>query len=117
MYMLRNLILIVLAICPCIAFAADATPPVYWLLWFDTEDYIDPASDDAALRLAKELDAMGVRATFKIVGEKARVWEERGRRDVISAVALHDIGYHTESQHPADARGVLAETGHGGRRA
>jgi hypothetical protein len=74
--------------------AADA-PPVYWLLWFDTEDYVDPASDDAALRLARELDAMGVRATFKVVGEKARVLEERGRRDVIAALSKHDIGYHT----------------------
>ncbi len=76
--------------------AADAQqPPVYWLLWFDTEDYIEPASDDMALRLARELDAMGVRATFKVVGEKARVLEERGRRDVIAALALHDIGYHS----------------------
>ena len=38
--------------------------PVYYLLWFDTEDYIDPASDDAALRLATTLEKMGVRATF-----------------------------------------------------
>ena len=79
-----------------LAFAADP-PPVYWLLWFDTEDYIDPASDDAALRLARELDAMGVKATFKIVGEKARVLEERGRRDVIAALSKHDIGYHTDN--------------------
>jgi len=76
--------------------AADP-PPVYWLLWFDTEDYIDPASDDAALRLARELDAMGVKATFKIVGEKARMLEERGRRDVIAALSKHDIGYHTDN--------------------
>jgi hypothetical protein len=75
--------------------AADA--PVYWLLWFDTEDYIEPASDDAALRLARELEAMGIKATFKIVGEKARVLEERGRRDVIAALARHDIGYHSNN--------------------
>jgi len=94
--MSRILIVFIVSLFPCLMFAADA-PPVYWLLWFDTEDYIDPASDDAALRLAKELDSIGVRATFKIVGEKARVWEERGRRDVIAAMALHDIGYHTEN--------------------
>lgn len=85
--------------------AAAAQPPVYWLLWFDTEDYIEPSSDDAALRLAEGLRERGVRATFKIVGEKARVWMERGRYDVIRALAAHDIGYHTEfhSIHPAPA--------------
>lgn len=85
--------------------AAAAQPPVYWLLWFDTEDYIEPSSDDAALRLAEGLRERGVRATFKIVGEKARVLVERNRTDVIRALAAHDIGYHTEfhSVHPAPA--------------
>jgi hypothetical protein len=76
-------------------FAADA--PVYWLLWFDTEDYIEPSADDAALRLATELEAMGIKATFKVVGEKARVLEQRGRKDVIAALARHDIGYHANN--------------------
>ena len=71
--------------------------PIYYLLWFDTEDYIEPASDDAALRLAQELEKLGVRATFKVVGEKARVLEKRGRRDVINALAKHDIGYHSNN--------------------
>ncbi len=85
--------------------AVSAQPPVYWLLWFDTEDYIEPSSDDAALRIAEGLRERGVRATFKIVGEKARVWVQRGRQDVIRALAAHDIGYHTEfhSIHPAPA--------------
>ncbi len=69
--------------------------PIYYLLWFDTEDYVDPASDDAALRLATTLEKMGLRATFKVVGEKARLLEKRNRRDVINALARHDIGYHT----------------------
>ena len=30
-----------------------ANGPVYVVLWFDTEDYILPASDDAALKLAR----------------------------------------------------------------
>ena len=76
---------------------AELTPPVYYLLWFDTEDYVDPASDDAALRLATTLEKMGVRATFKVVGEKARMLEKRNRRDVIDALARHDIGYHTNT--------------------
>lgn len=72
-----------------------AQKPVYVLLWFDTEDYIEPAADDAALRIATDLTDMGVRATFKIVGEKARTLESRGRTDVIRALARHSIGYHS----------------------
>jgi hypothetical protein len=68
---------------------------VYYTLWFDTEDYIDPRADDAALRLALDLDKMGVKATFKMVGESAVALEKRGRRDVIQALSRHDIGYHT----------------------
>ncbi len=69
--------------------------PIYVLLWFDTEDYILPASDDAALRLANFLKAEGIRGTFKLVGEKAKVLKERGRNDVIEALKYHDIGYHS----------------------
>ena len=82
---------------PAAALAAQQPDaPVYVLLWFDTEDYIEPAADDAALRLATDLDQLGVRATFKMVGEKARVLERRGRADAIRALARHDIGYHTD---------------------
>lgn len=70
---------------------------VKWIVWFDTEDFILPASDDAALRLARELEKLNVRATFKVVAEKARVLEQRGRWDVIQALARHDIGYHSEN--------------------
>jgi hypothetical protein len=78
---------------------------VYFLLWFDTEDYILPQSDDAAKRLAVFLTQQGIRATFKVVGEKGRTLERRGRRDVIGALAQHEIGYHsnTHSQHPTVA--------------
>ena len=80
----------------------SAAGPVYVVLWFDTEDYIEPASDDAALRIAKDLTAEGVKATFKVVGEKARVLQSRGRRDVIDALSRHAIGYHSNwhSVHP-----------------
>ena len=89
-----GLVLIVLS-CLFLAVAGlRAAGPVYVVLWFDTEDYIEPAADDAALRIAHDLTALGVRATFKVVGEKARVLEQRGRRDVLQALALHDIGYH-----------------------
>jgi len=78
---------------------------VYVLLWFDTEDYILPQSDDAAKRLAVFLTQQGIPATFKVVGEKARVLQQRQRQDVISALAQHEIGYHsnTHSQHPTVA--------------
>src|SRR5690242_10346556 len=56
---------------------------IYIVLWFDTEDYILPTSDDAAKRLATFLTEQGIRATFKVVGEKARTLERRHRTDVI----------------------------------
>lgn len=74
---------------------AAETPTVYVVLWFDTEDYILPASDDAALKVAQWLTKEGVPATFKIVGEKARTLEKRGRHDVIDALKKHEIGYHS----------------------
>src|SRR3954471_4212201 len=82
------------------------------ILWFDTEDYLLPADDDASKRLAEMLTSKGVRATFKVVGEKARVLEQRGRKDVIDALKKHDIGYHanyhsvhpTPSEYLADCR-------------
>src|SRR4051794_37916092 len=54
-------------------------PQVNVILWFDTEDYLLPADDDAAKRLAEMLTQRSIRATFKVVGEKARVLERRGR--------------------------------------
>ena len=82
------------------------------ILWFDTEDYLLPADDDACKLLAEMLTARKIRATFKIVGEKARVLEQRGRRDVIAALQAHDIGYHSNfhSVHPTPAE-YLADCG------
>ena len=90
--------------------ASDASVNV--ILWFDTEDYLLPADDDAAKRLAEMLTARGIRATFKVVGEKARVLERRGRRDVIAALEKHAIGYHSNlhSVHPTPSE-YLADCG------
>ncbi|MFN7929277.1 MAG: polysaccharide deacetylase family protein [Blastocatellia bacterium] len=96
---------LLLSVC-CVANLASAQPPpVYVTLWFDTEDYILPQSDDAAKRLAEMLTRLGIKATFKVVGEKARVLEQRGRQDVIAALKKHEIGYHSNlhSQHPTPA--------------
>ena len=82
------------------------------ILWFDTEDYLLPADDDACKRLADKLTARKIRATFKIVGEKARVLEQRGRQDVIASLKAHDIGYHSNfhSVHPTPSE-YLADCG------
>src|SRR5262245_31535482 len=79
---------------PGSARGGDSAAKVYVILWFDTEDYILPASDDAALRVAELLPKENVKATFKVVGEKARTLERRGRTDVIEALKKHEIGYH-----------------------
>ncbi len=87
----------------CLPPSARASEPrIDVILWFDTEDYLLPAADDAAKRIAEMLTARKMRATFKVVGEKARVLEGRGRRDVIAALQQHDIGYHSDfhSTHP-----------------
>ena len=101
----RLVLLLLLTVVPRAVMAREPEPPIYVVLWFDTEDYILPQDDDAAKRLAQMLTDLGVRATFKIVGEKARVLAQRGRSDVISAIAGHDIGYHsnTHSQQPTIA--------------
>ena len=69
--------------------------PVYVILWFDTEDYVLPQSDDSAKRIAQFLTSQGVHATFKVVGEKARTLERRHREDVIAALNKHAIVYHS----------------------
>jgi hypothetical protein len=90
---------------PAVARPKEAGAPVYVVLWFDTEDYILPASDDAAKRIADFLISKGIRATFKVVGEKARVLSARNRSDVIFSLSRHEIGYHsnTHSQQPTIA--------------
>jgi hypothetical protein len=67
---------------------------VYVILWFDTEDYILPDSDNATLRIARFLTRELIRAVFKIVGERALSFERRGRNDVIEALKKHEIGFH-----------------------
>ncbi len=72
------------------------------VLWFQADDYVQPASDDALKRLAAFLNQQGIRATFQVAGEKAHQLDRRGRRDVIGALSAHEIAYcsSTASQHP-----------------
>jgi hypothetical protein len=105
---MRSLLTLLFLAASTLRLAAQA--PVYVVLWFDTEDYVLPASDDAALRIARDLDQLGVKATFKVVGEKARVLESRGRRDVIRALSGHDIGYHSNYHSIPPAPSVYLRT-------
>jgi hypothetical protein len=80
-------------------------PKTYLVVTFDTEDYITPEAeriDDIPKWLAEAMTEEGVTGTFFVIGEKARSLEKRGRRDVIAAMARHDIGSHTDfgSVHP-----------------
>jgi peptidoglycan/xylan/chitin deacetylase (PgdA/CDA1 family) len=69
------------------------------VICFDVEDYVTPASegvDDIPIWLADIMTEEGVTGTFFVIGEKARSLEKRGRKDVIQAMARHDIGSHTD---------------------
>jgi len=78
---------------------------IYAALWFDAEDYVTPETDDVTKALAETLTELAIPATFKFVGQRARVLRRRGRTDVITAMQPHDIGYHTNfhSAHPTVA--------------
>lgn len=85
--------------------AQETKPKTFLVVTFDTEDYISPESekiDDIPKWLAEIMTEEGVTGTFFVIGEKARSLEKRGRRDVIAAMARHDIGSHTNfgSIHP-----------------
>jgi hypothetical protein len=99
--------------CIFLAILAQGAPPApapprprpFLVVTFDVEDYITPESeyiDDIPKWLAETMSEEGVTGTFFVIGEKARSLEKRGRRDVIAAMAKHDIGSHTNfgSIHP-----------------
>jgi hypothetical protein len=111
----RHFLAWVLFVCAAFALSGQVRagePRVDVILWFDTEDYLLPADDDACKCLADMLTERHIRATFKVVGEKARVLERRGRSDVIAALKRHDIGYHANfhSVHPTPTE-YLADCG------
>src|SRR5947209_20508826 len=75
------------------------------ILSFDTEDYETPASDDAEKIWAEMLARYGLTGCFCVVGEEARALRDRGRRDVLAALAQHEIASHSNmhSAHPTPA--------------
>lgn len=102
---MRNSCLLIALLIFFIMQSCDTPERTYVTVVFDVEDYISPVSDsvDEIPRwLAETMTEVGVTGTFFVIGEKARSLEERGRRDVIEAMAAHDIGSHTNlgSIHP-----------------
>ena len=79
--------------------------PVPLIFSCDTEDYETPASDDAELLWARMFARHGIRACFCVVGEEARALHARGRRDVLAALAQHEVASHSNrhSAHPTPA--------------
>lgn len=77
---------------------------MYVTLHFDVEDTLYPAdarTDDAPGWIAQALSKAGLRGTFHVIGDKARSMVQRGRLDVLAAMAEHDISLHTDSNnHP-----------------
>ncbi len=63
---------------------------------FDSEDYITPAADDAEKWWAETMSKHGITACICVVGELVRALQERGRLDVLKAMALHEIAYHSD---------------------
>jgi hypothetical protein len=87
-------------------FCSSGKRKTYVVVAFDVEDYTTPASegiDDIPKWFAEIMTEEGVTGTFFVIGEKARSLEKRGRFDVISAMAKHDIGSHINygSIHPS----------------
>lgn len=72
------------------------------LLWFDVEDYITPASEDALYALLQALDESGVKATLKFCAKKYRQLHENGRKDILRLVKNHELAFHMtdHSVHP-----------------
>ena len=80
----------------------------YIIFWWDTEDYATPETDDAIVVLDRIFAGVGAKTVFKLVGEKLRALERRGRADAIGSLSRHHVGYHTDlhSFHPTVAEYV-----------
>ena len=78
---------------------------MYLTILLDAEDIVDPRSDDISLEIARMFAEEGAPATFGVTGEKTRLWEKRGRTDIIEAVSALDVNYHSNfsSVHPTVA--------------
>jgi hypothetical protein len=79
---------------------------------FDSEDYITPASAEAKKWWAETMGKHGITACIAVVGELVRTLQKRGRKDVLSAMSVHEIAYHSDSHSlPPTWAEVLDECG------
>ena len=73
-------------------------------LFLDVEDIFNPpelGNDDSIKQLATILTEEGLRANFMVIGDRALLLKERGRKDVIESLKPHEVGLHTRSaRHP-----------------
>lgn len=71
-------------------------------LWIDDADVIVDRSEEALSYLLDMLDRLGIRATFKLSGEKIRKLAEHNRQDIIKRLRMHEVSFHSEShsKHP-----------------
>ncbi|MCI6908521.1 MAG: hypothetical protein MR832_05140 [Clostridiales bacterium] len=76
--------------------------PTEVMFFFDTEDFTSNRSADAIAELARICTEEGVRGHFALVGLLACQLQAWGRRDVLDALAAHEVGSHTygHSLHP-----------------
>ena len=101
-------ILMTFVLAPLLALAMEPVPAVSAktdvMMFFDTEDYTNPRSDDAVLEIANLLKEEGVVGNFDIVGFYAQKLIENRRFDVLDALKGHTVGsqslYH--SLHPTE---------------
>ena len=78
----------------------------------DVEDPVNPLADDAAREFGELFTSAGVTGSFCVTGEKCRTLLERGRHDVLRALAPHAHGLHTDTHsfHPSTME-MLADCG------
>ncbi len=74
----------------------------YIIFSLDTEDFITPEADEALLFWTEEFNKRGLKASFNLVGEKARVLLRRGRKRIIQSLKKHEVNFHSNyhSIHP-----------------
>ena len=81
---------------------------VHLIFSFDSEDYETPAADDAEKWWAETMTKHGITACICVVGELARTLCQHGRKDVIDAMARHEIAFHSDMHSaPSDMGGIL----------
>ena len=80
------------------------------LVTFATEDPITPGHDEVIISLCSGLAERGITGGFHLTGDYVRSLRKRNRKDVISALKEHEIGYHTNTHASYPFAGMYGET-------